>query len=127
MNVNKPKVLLVGDNEYVRKFHGLMLQGLGCEVVEAVTPLEALEKITAGFDLIMLDIEKPGLTNIDIVKIYRHHEAIQKQMPIILLNGNQNKLTQVQCEASGGTAVFDKPLYADTMEKIINQHCKESN
>jgi CheY-like chemotaxis protein len=56
------KVLLVEDNDQLRRIMGRSLESLGCEVIAAANAADALTVVRSGrlFDLLLSDIRMPG-------------------------------------------------------------------
>lgn len=68
--IQKPKILVVDDEEEVRLHLGnLIARHFNCEVDRAANGQEALDKLKAKkFDVVVLDVKMPGLSGIDVIK-----------------------------------------------------------
>src|SRR5690606_397574 len=69
-----PVVLVVDDEPNIRKTLGLILQGVGYQVITAATAEEALHLLNnpgQPVDLVILDIKLPGLSGLDALKQLR--------------------------------------------------------
>lgn len=79
-------VLLVDDDDTVRKALRRSLKNLGVEVREAINGLNALELIRGGLApaLILSDIEMPAMNGLEFVG---HRNAEFPHVPLILCSG----------------------------------------
>ncbi len=83
MPVVKKKVLVVEDNELNLKLFKMVLQFEEAELVEARTGPEALLMITREHpDLVILDIQLPCLTGLEVAKQVRQDPSLN---PVILV------------------------------------------
>jgi two-component system cell cycle sensor histidine kinase/response regulator CckA len=74
------RILLVDDEETVRRVTGRLLEKLGCEVRSAADASEALQLISDGedFDLVLTDVVMPGLSGIEMAERVREMRPDQK-------------------------------------------------
>jgi CheY-like chemotaxis protein len=80
MDAARPHIMLVEDEEAVREISTQMLNLLGYEVSTACDGLEALRlygQNPASYDLLMLDINLPGMSGKQLL------EEIRKQSPAV--------------------------------------------
>lgn len=115
------RVLLVEDIELNVVVASAVLEKLGCNVDVAMTGEEALQKIEPGsHDLILLDIQLPDMTGLDIAKAltkrYKKHELPR----LIALTANilddYSSYYQVGIES-----VINKPLSIKELVETINR------
>jgi len=87
----KRKILIVDDEEVVRKFLRLHLDKLGYEVKEAADGEQALEELAKDdFDLLICDILMPKKDGWEVIKEAKSNSK-SKNMPVILLTAkNEN-------------------------------------
>ena len=72
MNTVRKNVLVVDDEEVVRKSYSRCLDGSRCEVEmvpDGVAALEAMER--RAFDLVMLDLRMPGMDGMTVLRTMR--------------------------------------------------------
>lgn len=113
-----PKVLIVDDNEYVRRKLRRILSALGCEVLEAATEEEALALITEhAFRVIFLDISLPfGATGTDV---FRKAKEIRPDLGrVIILTGWLEDKNRAEVVELGAFDWLDKAPF--DRNKIIN-------
>ncbi len=109
--VNVKKVLLVDDDEYVRRIAAMSLRKLGgFEVLLASSGAEGLvmaEQLIP--DLILLDIIMPGLDGIvTITELKKSPKA--KAIPVIFLTGARELTPPERARALGALDVIYKPI-----------------
>jgi len=82
-------VLLVEDSDHVRYFARQLLEDLGCEVVEAASGEEALERLKDNsVDLIFSDIVMPGMNGLELAKRVREQND---RVAVLLASGYSSK------------------------------------
>ncbi len=118
---NKSKILHVEDNESNREIIGLYLENGNVEIKEAETGSEALDILkNYSPDLILMDIQLPGLNGFETTKIIKLNEKL-KTIPIIALTANVTKE-----EIEKYSHVFDeyliKPIDEDQFFKAISKY-----
>ncbi len=78
----KPRLLVVDDEKNLRALYQLELEDEGYDVEVAANASEVLEKLEAqDYDLIVLDIQMPGMSGIDLLQKIM---ARDKRQPVIL-------------------------------------------
>ena len=109
----KPTVLIVEDNTESRYLFSFVLTRAGCEVLQAVNGLEALE-ITASRtpDLMILDIQMPELDGYETLVRLRADPRF-KQTPIVGLSAYAMSSDREKAFASGFTHYIEKPVEID--------------
>ncbi|TZG28609.1 ATP-binding protein [Sphingomonas montanisoli] len=80
------RVLLVDDEEMVRRGSAELLEGLGYQTVQASSGAEALRKIAEGpaFDLLISDYLMPGMNGAVLIAEARR---IMPKVPVVLVTG----------------------------------------
>jgi signal transduction histidine kinase/CheY-like chemotaxis protein len=79
-------ILLVDDEDIVRRATADMLVDIGYSAVEASSGAEALRLLREGgsFDLIVSDYLMPGMNGVDLI---RHARALAPSLPALLISG----------------------------------------
>jgi CheY-like chemotaxis protein len=111
----RPRVLVVEDDLDMRRLVAHMLEKDGFEVVQAsngVGLLAGMELSTWSapgdyFDVIVSDIQMPGLTALDVLKEVQDHRA---RVPVVLMTAYGGAQMRAKARALGATAFLDKPL-----------------
>jgi CheY-like chemotaxis protein len=77
-----PTLLVVDDNEMNRDMLGRRLEKKGYRVLKASDGASALDVITAeAIDLVLLDIEMPGLSGLGVLREVRPTEKFGRRPP----------------------------------------------
>jgi CheY-like chemotaxis protein len=81
----RAKILVLDDDDDVRKVTFETIQELGYEVVALGAPAEALDRLgSEHFDLLITDIAMPGMTGVEVARQIR---AGGSHIPIIFSSG----------------------------------------
>lgn len=116
------RVLIVDDSATVRKLISSKLEKSGHEVVSAVDGIEALEKVKEFVpDLILLDINMPRMDGYQVCKLFRMHEAT-KDVPIVMISGNDGFFDKVRGRMAGTTGYITKPFGPETLMKTLETY-----
>ncbi len=117
-----PLVLLVDDERFT---HGLVAEALKghCELMSAGDGADAVMAIESRLpDLIIMDVEMPGITGLDLCRALRE-SAATANTPIIFLSGHDEIVDRVAGYSAGGDDYVVKPfsmreLHAKTMNML---------
>jgi type IV pilus assembly protein PilB len=111
----KRKILLVDDEDDIRKILGKYLQMGGYEVIQAVNGKEAIEKaIKEKPDLIITDLMMPVMDGLEEVKILRSSMETAV-IPIIMLTARQDKESELSGINAGADDYMTKPFDKDKL------------
>ncbi len=114
-------ILLVEDIELNVIVARSVLEKLGSSVEVAMTGNEALEMFDPHeFDLVLLDIQLPDMTGLDVARILREKYAGQSLPPLVALTANVLKDKREYLEA-GIDDVLSKPLSVPALTAMIQQ------
>ena len=83
--VNKKRVLIVDDEVNVRQMMSMMLETRGYEVHVAGSGEEALDKVSAKPDLILLDLILPDVEGFEVCRRLREKKST-RNIPIIIVS-----------------------------------------
>ncbi len=101
------KILIVEDDIWIANSLKLYIQNSWFEVETHTTWVQACEKILqSDFDLIILDINLPGMDGIEICKTVRQTSSI----PIIMLTARNGELDMVRWLEIGADDYVSKPF-----------------
>jgi diguanylate cyclase (GGDEF)-like protein/PAS domain S-box-containing protein len=110
MSAAKDTLLLVDDNEVNRDMLSRRLQRHGFEVVTAVDGPHALELTAArDFALVLLDIEMPRVSGLDVLREIRRRRSAS-ELPIIMVTARQESADIVEALNSGANDYVTKPV-----------------
>ena len=117
-------LLLVDDSQFFRNMLGPVLKAAGYEVTTAAGADEALARLKAGerFDVIVSDIEMPGMNGFEFAEVVRR-DARTARVPIIALSAITSPATIERGRQAGFhdfVAKFDRPgLIAAIKESTV--------
>jgi putative two-component system response regulator len=109
------RVLVVDDEPAVRGILTQMMRRQGHEVEEAGDGHEALAKIPLGFDLVLLDVDMPGLDGFRVAEEIRA-DALGQDLPIIVVTGCQDDHTWQRALEVGVSDLISKPVSRPQLE-----------
>ena len=120
------KFLVVDDSSTMRKIISKTILAIGpAEIVEAENGIDALKKIkehSAGFDLVMLDINMPQVDGITTLKQLKAMDQT-KGIPVIMCTSEAEKETVLECIKAGANDYvvkpFTKEVIAAKIEKLV--------
>jgi len=106
-------ILVAEDNQVNRMVTEKILARAGHRPTLVVDGDEALDALDDGtFDLAIVDVNMPGTSGIDVVKIYRLTHMGEAHMPIIGLSADATIETRRACEEAGMDRYLTKPVAA---------------
>lgn len=114
-------VLVAEDNATNRELITRLLISFGCRVTTVVDGTEAVAtacKPDIGFDLLLTDIQMPGLDGIAAARAIRVYEAAhptRRRLPIIALTANSFPEDTAACRAAGMDDLVAKPIDVATL------------
>lgn len=107
------RILIAEDNPINRKITARILQHGGHEALAVSSGDEALALLReTDFDVMIVDINMPGISGIDVVKLHRMAEGSSAHLPIIVVSADATPETSRACEAAGADAFLTKPVEA---------------
>jgi CheY-like chemotaxis protein len=108
----QPTILLVDDEEFLRRLLARVLGGAGFDVVQAENGAAAL-RAAVGLDealkLVVTDIRMPVMNGIEFAREFRpHHPAV----PVLFITGRETSLTDDPANFDGH--LLRKPFRSET-------------
>lgn len=108
MSASTPKILVVDDEPKIRQILASYLRQDGFDVMEAADGETALEMIGTGPDVVILDIQLPGLDGIEVLRQFR----ISSDVPVILLTARAEEADRLIGLSVGADDYVTKPFSA---------------
>lgn len=115
------RVLLVEDNATNRLIAGRMLEALGAEVSLAEDGVQGVALAREGFDLILMDIQMPGMDGVEATQRIRALPAPIGTAPILAMTANAMAHQQAAYMAAGMDGAVAKPLSPAALARAIIQ------
>lgn len=116
-----PTILLVDDDPEIREMTGLLLGGAGFEVRTASSGEEAIYRTQQErFDLILLDINMPGVDGWETLRLLREDEGNQAT-PVIMFSVNFELREKLYALQQGAQDYVTKPFDTDGLLRRIRE------
>jgi DNA-binding NtrC family response regulator len=109
------RILVIEDEEKLRRVVQLQLQASGYEVEQAATAEEALAN-AARADLILTDLRLPGMSGLEFLA--RIHEA-KPSLPVVMMTAFGTVETAVEAMKKGAADFLVKPFGLDHLIAVI--------
>lgn len=106
---SKPHILVIEDEEGIRYMLQTKLYQMGFRVSVAATGLHAMQKFKSGqvFDLILCDLKMPGMSGLDLYKVYTSSKGVA---PFVIMTGYPERDKIMQAVQLGVRDVILKPI-----------------
>ncbi|MCV6599794.1 MAG: ATP-binding protein [Alphaproteobacteria bacterium] len=119
------KIMFVDDDLINRQIGQTLLNDLNVNSVILSSGEEALENLNDSFDLLIVDIQMPGINGMEVA------EKIKGQgyndLPIIALTGNSDAADLEKYKRSGMSGCIAKPIDFDVLKGTIADAFKNTN
>ena len=114
------EIWIVDDDEEMSRAVGLMLGMLDCNVTTFHNVRSAAQKFVAGTkpELLILDINMPEVTGLDMVEFLRRR-ADTKELPIVILSSEATDLIVDRALELGADSYVTKPVTVEELEKAM--------
>ena len=117
--MSRRKLLLADDSVTIQKVVNLTFADEGIDVVTVGDGDSAMEKITESLpDLVLADVNMPGLNGYQICDILRENEAT-RHIPVILLVGSFEPFDEAEAARVGANAYLTKPF--QSIRQLVSQ------
>jgi DNA-binding NtrC family response regulator len=116
---NRPRILIVEDEDNARKGYEALLRRWNFEVIGVASGEEALAKFQ-DFQpsVILLDVELPGMNGLDLLT--HLGEDIQR-IPVIIITGRGSDERVVQAIEAGAYWYIEKPLKPPVLRALLDR------
>ena len=119
MSLDKPRILVIDDEQTALDFLTQALSDLGFEAATAVNGEQGIAQYTEGaFDLVLVDLSMPGVGGIEVI------QRIRAQDPgalAIIMTGYASIDSAVQAMKAGAVDYLPKPLELDYLEIVLTK------
>lgn len=121
--MDRKRVLVVEDDDRVRKVEGLILDCAQLEIEEARDGREALELLMERpYDLVILDLMMPGVDGMEVLRTLRATPRT-KELPVIIVTAKDTDRAVLEGFQSGANYYITKPFepreLVDSVELIM--------
>lgn len=119
--MTQKKILIVDDEESLRKLTRLLLASRGYLVKEACDGVMALAFVESDKpDLVLLDIMMPGINGFEVCKSIKGAEAT-RHIPVIMLTAKKSREDMAKAEQAGANQFITKPFKSAYLLESIKQ------
>ncbi len=116
---NKSSVLIVDDEEVVRRAHLRSLENTGCQARVARDGDEAIRLMEEDpCDVILLDIRMPGLDGMDVLKIIKERWPDSE---VVVITGYPTVESAKEAVRMGACDYIAKPVAPDDVIRAANE------
>ena len=114
------KIWFVDDDEEMLRAMELMLKMLGFETRFFMRARPAAEALIAGGkpDILLLDINMPGVSGLDVLEFIRRHERWDN-LPIVILSTEAADVTVDKAMSLGADGYTTKPVMIEELEMAL--------
>jgi len=116
------RVMVVEDHPVNRKFVGILLEKMGCEVTfceNGQLGVEAAER--SMFDLILMDVHMPVMDGLTATRTIRAMQGPISQVPIIVLSADVMNEAKDKALAAGVNDFVSKPVQAAQLQAVMQK------
>jgi two-component system chemotaxis response regulator CheY len=116
-------LLIVDDSEAIRSIIKVYLNWHSFEFVEAGDGERAWQLMQLlPVDLVIADINMPGLDGIEFVRRVRSSSSNLKEVPVILLTGDKSEELKQRGLDAGANCFARKPITSNTLVELVRKH-----
>ncbi|MES2713162.1 MAG: ATP-binding protein [Pseudomonadota bacterium] len=116
------RVLVVDDNQMNRRVLGTILERAGHRVLLAKTGEEALDTLDAtGVDCVLMDLNMPGMSGVEAVKLHRMAALGRRPVPIVALTADATPDAPQRCLEAGFDAFLLKPVEPRLLLEMVDR------
>jgi CheY-like chemotaxis protein len=116
-----PKILIADDSRFQREVLASFLKPKGFETVYAVDALQAwMAALRSAPELILLDIQMPGGTGIEVLKRLRMSSKTQ-HIPVIVVSSEENPQTEAMARNLGAADFLHKPVAEEQLCAAVDR------
>jgi DNA-binding NtrC family response regulator len=113
----KKRILVVEDEEKLRRVIELQLLSSGFDVDKAATAEEGL-RIVERADLVLTDLKLPNMDGLQFLSLIRRQNT---QVPVLMMTAFGSVETAVEAMKSGATDFLLKPFSLDHLMQVVNK------
>lgn len=117
------RILLAEDSRINQLVAAGMLEKHGHQVVIAADGREAVEAfVNQEFDLVLMDVQMPGMDGLEATRLIRQHEASTgRRIPIVAMTAHAIAGYKEQCLESGMDDYVAKPVKARELLEAVTR------
>ncbi len=118
-----PRVLVVEDNQVAQRIVSRTLTKRNYRVVAALSGPEAIIRVSSSrFDLILMDLQMPGMDGIETTSKIRELEN-GRTVPVVAFTANATPEYREMCRKAGFDGFLAKPVNASELLSTVERFC----
>jgi YesN/AraC family two-component response regulator len=125
MMITLKSALIIDDDAEIRKVFAAHLKDMGLfEAIEqASNGEEAFQRIELKqYDVILLDLDMPGMSGLDVIKTYvGKHQQPKQKLPFIIVSGLLNSETVQEAVTLGIKDFLAKPVTWQALTEKVKE------
>jgi two-component system cell cycle sensor histidine kinase/response regulator CckA len=110
MPVARPLIVLVEDEELIRRLLSRVLEGAGYDVRAAASGEEAIvlvEEYAGELTLLLTDLVMPGMNGLELARAARE---LQPELPVLCMSGYSEETLRDRGSDAGEVGFIEKPF-----------------
>src|SRR3990167_4348292 len=119
------RVLVIDDDPIMRELATAKLNDADYDTDSAADGAQGLTRLQ-GVDLVISDIDMPGMSGFDVVKAIRNDKN-RAEIPVIVITGSERPDAVEQAFAAGATSFLAKPINWTLFTQAVRFVLKASN
>lgn len=120
------RVLVAEDSEINQQVLSGMLDLLSVDFRMASSGPSALEMVSACQpDMIMLDIQMPGMSGLDVIREYHRCSSPAERVPVVIITGDATADIRQECEQLGVWSFLTKPVELGQLYEVLSAYVAE--
>jgi len=119
---NGHRILAVEDDEVGRELVQTILSTAGYQVDTVADGHSAVEAVgSRGYDLVLMDVQMPGLDGLGATRQIRTGEPEGRRVPIVAITAYALEEERQRCLQAGMDDFITKPIEAESLVKIVRR------
>jgi NtrC-family two-component system response regulator AlgB len=113
------RVLIIDDEESIRRTTAIVLEGMGCEAAGAESPAAALQQLAGGeFDLAFLDLKLNGESGLELLPELLKAEP---SLEVVVFTAYASVDTAVEAMRRGAADYIPKPFTPEQVRRVLTK------
>ena len=116
-NTTRRVVLVVDDDDMIRRLVRTVLEADDLEVVEAANGDKALQMVESAHPaVVVLDIMMPGINGVEVCRQVDH-----SKVKVVILTARDDPVLEDECREAGADAFLTKPFSSIELLDLIDE------
>jgi CheY-like chemotaxis protein len=125
--IRRDRIMIVDDDEAIRRFARKLLESEYYEVIPAVNGKDALDKIFENPpDLIVVDYQMPEMNGLEFIEKLKSHSHLSR-IPTIMLTSTDTEETEIKALSIGADDWIQKPIHKERLLARVKRILKSKH